>query len=272
MTRSLLNTILLMAALAGINTTAGAQIQDQPSHQAQYLDYEVGIYPNPDTGTDGILRIFQSGNTVFTETGNAYSLEGEIDFPKIGDDITGDEVPDLVVSHWSGGAHCCYDVLIFSIGEAFRLIQRIEGGHGSVHFKDLDKDGIPELVVFDWNFAYWNASFASSPAPQVILRYQDGKYVVDRELMKKPLESIKSPVADEEFRKSECDAGNAWKKDGYCLSSDVWGHMLDLIYAGHAEAAWRYLDEVWKADEATKASFVSDFKHQLALSAYIHGE
>lgn len=47
--------------------------------------------------------------------------------------------------------------------------------------------------------------------------------------------------------------------------------MLDLIYGGHSQEAWQFLDDHWGSDEATENAFLSDFKRQLALSDYSDG-
>jgi len=264
---TMMNKITSLAfLLCLLSLTASAQ--DEALEKALFQDYEVRIEKNPDTQSAGILKIFKSGTLAYEEEGNAYTLTGDGDFPKAGDDITGDQVPDLAISHFSGGAHCCYDLLIFSLGEQLILIQRIEGAHAPVTFKDVNADAIPELIVADSSFAYWHASFASSPVPEVILSFKDGNYVPDPELMKKPLEEIALPVPNDEIHQAECAAGNAWIQDDYCLTSEVWGHMLELIYAGHPGEAWVYLDSVWGSDEAGKTAFLKEFKQQLRKSSY----
>lgn len=253
---------------------------DTLQEHAEYKDYDIRIYRDLEVGTDGVVQIFQKGKLVFEEQGHSYSLgasDGDTrldNSAQIGQDITGNGEPNLVVSQWSGGAHCCFDVYVFSIGDTFRFIDKIEGEHGFVGFKDLDGDGIQEFLGYDWAFAYWNASFAGSPAPEVILRYKDGMYALASDLMKKPLSEIKSfdeiKIKDEELKKNQCEMGNAWSLNGYCIQSDVWSHMLDLIYGGHHELAWSFLDDIWGSDDKSKNAFLSDFKHQLALSDYSH--
>lgn len=255
--------------------------EDTLQERAEYKDYDIRIYRDMEVGTFGVVQIYQKGNLVFEEQGHSYSLgasDGDTrldNSPEIGQDITGDGEPNLVVSQWSGGAHCCFDVYVFSIGDKFRFIAKIEGEHGFFGFKDLDKDGVPEFIGADWAFAYWNASFAGSPAPEIILRYQNGRYVLANDLMKKPLSEIRSfdeiKITDEDLIKTQCEIGNAWKRNKYCIQSDVCGHMLDLIYGGHSQEAWQFLDDHLGADEATKDVFLSDFKHQLALSDYSDG-
>ena len=47
-----------------------------------------------------------------------------------------------------------------------------------------------------------------------------------------------------------------------------WDTMLDLIYTGHEELAWQYLDMVWPTRKLGKEIFIKDFKDQLAQSRF----
>jgi hypothetical protein len=95
-------------------------------------------------------------------------------------DLDADGVEDVIVLHYTGGAHCCFEYWIFSEGpsgiqmdDAFTLNN---GGIGEV--KDLDGDGVPELDCSDDRLAYFpDLSFADSPfLPLVLCRSADGTY------------------------------------------------------------------------------------------------
>ena len=255
--------------------------EDTLREQAKFGNYEIKIYRDWDIGTFGTVQIFKEGQIVFEEQQHKFSLgasDGDMRLdhsPEIGQDITGDGEPNLVISEWSGGMHCCFSVYIFSIGKEFRLIDIINGEHGFIGFDDLDGDGVLEFISFDWTFAYWHECFAGSPAPKVILAYRDGRYQLAYDLMQKPAIDDSSYYEDlAEYVKvapNVCkdDSGVApWKNNGQCIISSAWGHMLTLIYTGHPDEAWAFLDRIWEGDEVSKQAFLDDFKGQLALSDY----
>jgi FG-GAP repeat protein len=99
-----------------------------------------------------------------------------------GTDINGDGFPDLVVSAWSGGAHCCYSSGVYSVGEDVKPILVLETGNcGPGEFADLDGNGTREFITCDDRWAYTYCSFADSPMPRVIYSYdaRRGLYVPD---------------------------------------------------------------------------------------------
>jgi hypothetical protein len=99
-----------------------------------------------------------------------------------GHDINGDGLPDLVVSAWSGGAHCCYSSGVYSVGEDVRILLSVETGNcGPGEFTDLDGDGTREFVTCDDEWAYAYCSFADSPLPRVVYSYDAsrGAYVLN---------------------------------------------------------------------------------------------
>ena len=286
---------LILFASAGLSAVTEKDLQDKQS----FGNYEVRIYRNDDSG-EGLLKIMRNGKVVFSEEGISYRL-GLIykDMPedklvKIGNDITGDGQPNLVVSHWSGGAHCCFSYYVFNIGKDFKLLDVIDGGDNDLSkFIDVDNDGKLEFVGNDWTFAYWNECFAGSPAPSIVLKYKDGKYRLASDLMKKPLpskeeenkvmqeiqnrlkqlredtaEERKKPYAGMDLRVGADTGYFGWIKNGVIVPAPVWGHMLDLIYTGHPKEAWIFLDKIMPGNSLEKKQFIADFRKQLSESPY----
>jgi hypothetical protein len=98
-----------------------------------------------------------------------------------GSDINRDGRPDLIMSAWSGGAHCCYSNGVYSVGEDVKAVLVVETGNCSGMFEDLDGDGTREFITCDDQWAYAYCSFADSPLPRVIYSYNNarGMYVPD---------------------------------------------------------------------------------------------
>ena len=216
----------------------------------RFRNYEVRIY-QPRLG-DGSLEVRRGGRRIYARVSEGGKfLIGELfesDTPKeriaTGKDITGRGVPNLVVSEWTGGAHCCFSAHVFELGKHFRKIASLDAGHGKLDFQDLDGDGSLEAILHDWSFAYWPRSFAESPAPRVILRFRDGRYQVAPDLMRKP----PPPAADLAAKARMVRESGKWDPNEppppQCLCSDArsdvrWQRRPGLGVLRHGVAARR---------------------------------
>ncbi len=185
----------------------------------------------------------------------------------IGEDITGDGVPNLILRRHAGGNHCCRTYHILSIGgwHGIDLVTSIEAGNSDAIFEDQTGDGRLECILKDWTFAYWNTCYTCSPAPEVILRYRRGAYVVAADLMAK-----NAPTEDELTQLArqvrEDPIGSPWNSSE--VSVDYWAEMLNLIYTGHEDLAWRFADEAWPKARPGKDEFLAEFRSRLAESPY----
>ena len=176
-----------------------------------------------------------------------------------------------------------FQYYVFSLGKEFKLIDELQSGdlNYDASFKDVDGDGKFEFLTEDQHFGYWHSSFAGAPMPVIILKYKNGHYRLAMDLMRKPLptakeekrivQKIKKEILDyRSGKKVSSFAGDpsmgVWKD--VILSPLVWGQMLDLIYSGHAEAAWKFLHEVWPQGKSGEKQFLFEFKKELAKDPY----
>lgn len=217
------------------------------------------------------IDFFKSGKKIRSDCGEDKDLDylfAIVTNPAPGTDINGDGLPKLIVLQYSGGAHCCSSYKIFSLGKDLKLIDTIFGEHSYFNFKDLDGDGKYEAIGRDWVFAYWAESFAGSPAPEVILRWKNGKYRLACDLMKKPPPLEKDLYENMPYIDREGAT--------YSVVSNV---MVELIYTGNGNLALKYCDWFWKnlykdkpkpKQEILKErnEYLAAFKKQLRQSYY----
>jgi hypothetical protein len=158
-----------------------------------------------------------------------------------------DSGPELIVTGWSGGAHCCYTLHVLSLVPPLQHQAIPVDDNDQVGF--IDQDNAPPLLQFgDFTFAYWHAAFVDSPAPRLILRYDPGsrRYRADFAAMHKDppdTAALKALVAKPQ--------------------APLWGPMLDLIYSGNAPAARQLLDLAWPEGRPGKERFLACFTSQL---------
>ncbi|PNY81554.1 hypothetical protein [Deinococcus koreensis] len=100
-------------------------------------------------------------------------------------DITGDGVPEIMLSAFSGGAHCCFTHTLYSLTTPPRRLLEVFSAHSdSLSVRQLDSTPALELIGADWRFAYaYGMSFAESAPLPVVYAFQGdpdgGRYVDD---------------------------------------------------------------------------------------------
>jgi hypothetical protein len=95
-------------------------------------------------------------------------------------DVNADGVDDAIVRYFTGGAHCCFEYLVFSEApEGIHLDDWFSIGNATVaDVVDLDGDGVPELQTRDDRLAYFpDLCYACSPfLPLVLCRSAQAAY------------------------------------------------------------------------------------------------
>lgn len=199
---------------------------------------------------DKIVDILQNGHRVFAVRAADARLES------VGKDITGAHLPEVVVQTFSGGMHCCSQAMVLGLGPTLTQLGTIDGADGDIVFEDLDGDGIPEVKIGDFRFAYWrDYSFAETPVPDVILAWRQGAYRPACDLMR---DRAPSPAL---LARKARELARGWGAGD--PPPGLWGYALDLVYEGHADLGFRFLDRAWPDSIAGKDEFVKDLKDHL---------
>jgi hypothetical protein len=94
-----------------------------------------------------------------------------------------EDMATLLVTTFSGGAHCCFETCLLTSGPAGDEFARVALEHGPAPV--INEDGT--LAVPDWKFAYYASkagsvsfSFAASPAVKRLLVHDAGGWRADR--------------------------------------------------------------------------------------------
>ncbi|HEV2110945.1 MAG TPA: hypothetical protein VGT99_06310 [Gammaproteobacteria bacterium] len=278
---------LLLVLLAGLGITplasgacvTGDELLGHPELKTRsmvFRDYEIRFYGNPSCEAEPESRIagfeiLKAGKRVYMRTGYSFAPGYALDQDqppdsvklKAGDDISGEGVPELLISEWSGGSHCCYSFHLFRLGDEFKRIQ-------SIPLFDADESafvrrpGIKGLVLdsADYSaFAYFPAGFAGSPAGRVLLSFQQGRFRLDLGLMKAdaPAKGAIDKCAAL-FKKSR-----DWR-DGQPMG--MWYYATDLIYTGNEPQALTFLDKSWGGSAADREKYLGEYEKHLSKSIY----
>jgi hypothetical protein len=220
----------------------------QVKEEQSFQEYTVRIYATPGMGAIEILR---GGTRIYAQIGTArlkighFWVEGPLGeeemFLPIGQDITADGSPDLLIYDYAGGAYCCMWLDIFEIGSQFRHIGTIVPGDYAPAVADLDADGSLEFTVHDYCFRFYhggNRRSGSFVAPLIILHYEDGSYRLALDLMRQP-----APTLAELTIRAQAFRGDMPPES--ITELRFWRTVLDLIYSGHADTVEPFFEMVW---------------------------
>lgn len=242
----------------------GFELKDEQT----FKNYIVRIYQKKSSEA-GYFEIFRNNEQIYRQegyyffVGDSYKTEGD-DPTSMGVDITGNSAPDLVISEWTGGSHCCKNYNIFEIGETFKKIDTIETSEGG-SFVNLDEDNTNLEFETTDAFTFINLRgycLACTPRPKVILQLQDGKYRVADKLM-----STAPPSKEElQVKLEQIQNDVAWQSEFPPV--ELWWTMTDLIYTGNAKLARQFYDDVWPVTEDGKKKFLDEFNAEFAKSPY----
>ncbi len=248
------------------------------AEEQSFGDYVVRIYERYSTervqdpcGDVRELEVLQRGQRIYAVRGYArfwigrYWQEGtdqHLMMP-MGQDITADGIPDLVITTWTGGAHCCTTYYVFELGDTFHLLGLIDAGDYDSTLKDLDQDGNWEFLLHDWVIEpclFW--ACCCGPDPYVIVHYRDGGYHLVPGLMRKP-----APTAGEMDQLALKFAGPTVRRplEG---NAEFWDVVMDLIYSGHVELVDPFLERVWPQDKARRDDFRTNILRTISHSLY----
>jgi hypothetical protein len=119
----------------------------------------------------------------------------------------------VILGAYSGGAHCCLQRTVFALHDGTWRALRIDAGLNTDELefpKDVNRDGMPDFVLFDDRFAYAFGCFACSWLPPRIFTVHDGALVDDSGSRKydatyrKDLENAKKACVGENRNKGLC--------------------------------------------------------------------
>lgn len=253
--------------------------QSTVDNEETFSDFVIRIYRGRNESFEGCIEVLRNNRIVFSRRtegkvviGNDVNKgsrskaaePGEYHPPAIsvGTDITGLGKPNLILNEWSGGAHCCFSFHVLELGDRPREIAVVDAADSDyAHFEDVNHDGHYEFVGWDFTFAYWRTGFSQSPAPRILLRFDGMKYELAPDLMRQ------APPATKELSLIEANVLNDDWEEG-TPPPLLWRTMLDLIYTGHSDLAWKFFDAAWSPQHIGKAAFLQDFCSKLATSPY----
>ncbi len=260
---------LITAGLALLFLATPAGASGQVAKTLNLDGYEIQFIADPDIPFTARLRVKQADKEVYdgpfvTHLGALEEAPGSRNsaFPiEPGTDVTGDGTADLVLLSFSGGAHCCFTLEVYSLGPSFAQIASVDGENAPPLLQQREGEAAYVVELADWTFAYWHAPFVESPAPLVTLRWGQDGYQPATDLMQG------QPLSENDLERKVASLAKAMAEAGKPVP-ELWREMLSMVYAGQAAQAFQLMDGAWPEDLDGRAAYLTQFGAQLGLSPY----
>ncbi|MHA1189944.1 MAG: hypothetical protein ACTSSQ_05725 [Alphaproteobacteria bacterium] len=155
---------------------------------------------------------------------------------------TANAEPEVVLESYSGGAHCCAGV-VASLADESGTWNNVsfgvfDGGGGLI--RDVDGDGVSELVARDNAFLYTFGCYACSAAPLQIIGLRDGA-IADISLEMQFLPAHRAHLARLE---DWAIGGDSFRENGYLA-----GWVAAKIRVGEGAQAWQRMLKSYNRDD-----------------------
>lgn len=211
-------------------------------------EYAVRFWRNANAAADtvffdGLVTIAASGEgPIQIESASALGAQ-------TGTDITGDGFSEVIVETYSGGAHCCFGTVVYSMkGSSIQKVLDTAPSNCGGSFADLDGDGVLEFDTCDDSFAYTYCPYAASPIVRVIFQYDpaQGLYLPASPRFASLYADL---IAEHTKFAEETQPGELGEWDGSNKCS-VLPAVLDYLYSGQTDQAWAEFSRLYTAPDA----------------------
>lgn len=211
--------LALVSLLLGLSGLAQGPLKTLP-----WGSYTVRIEGSPGGGQ--VARILAGGRT-------AVEIEGWLLSASFVE-VTGKAPRELLVTDFSGGAHCCLTLYLFSQEGELRNLLYEELGDGVFELRDLDGDGRSELVLTRIYSYFGDLPFALSPGVVRVYAY-DGMvfYEATRRFPRLSLREM------EHYRKGFLEGKK--RGDLEAMKGNALGYWANALVIGRGAAAKDWL-------------------------------
>ena len=204
--------------------------------------------------TDNSIRIKLDGDYIRVIEGYLMEIitvkEPKLD---IGDNFTGNGIPNIAILNNSVGAHCCYTLTLLELGDNLRIIDEFQLFDYEPRFFYDNHEKIWKIIVRDHPFiGYRGSTTILAPAPDVIIKcnHEEGRYLIDIAAMRK----IKyKQYNEEEFKDGRNDLTNSqfdengepMKENFNFIYINTYYDPVNIIYTGNYDYAHEFFNKVW---------------------------
>ena len=218
----------------------------------RFADFEIRLLPGTKSPADRCRA------TVTSTKGKEVTVARDwaLTVNKIsGTDVNGDGKAELVINGYSGGGACCFTYTIVGLGDGPRVLRKLETRSPLAFEKQTD--GSVLIQGLDSALDYFLVPHPMAVIPQVFLKMQ-GDNLVDvgsqfQAQYDHLIEAARAQLTSadvETFRRSRYN--DKMFTDQLQTVQRVLIIVLNYLYSGREEQAWKALEELWPASDYSR--------------------
>lgn len=172
-----------------------------------------------------------------------------------GEDVNGEGNPDLVVTGYSGGEHCCFTYTIVSLQKNPRTIRKISNASALTFEKQ--PDGTVLIRGAESSLDYFLIPHPMAVVPQIFLKLR-GADLVDVSDQFQPQYDKLINEARNELTTAEMEKFRASRYNDKMFTDQlptvrrVLTIVLNYLYSGREEQGWQALNDLWPASDQSR--------------------
>jgi hypothetical protein len=218
-------------------------------HPERFNGYTLRLNRGTKTPTDRCRAVVTSPKGKITITARDWALKVD----KIsGTDINGDGKPEVVIDGYSGGERCCFTYTVVKLGASTQVLRSI-ASNSALNFEKQD-DGSVLIKGVDSSMDYFVVPHPMAVIPQVYLKMQgdtlqdvSAQFQTQYDKLIDDAKSQLTPADLEKFRQSRYN--DKMFTDQLPTVRRVLTIVVNYLYSGREEQAWKALDELWPASD-----------------------
>jgi len=244
-----------MAVAPAAAVAAPHRLHTQTARQGSLrAEFSFRDTPQPIWWSQGRIKIWRGGHLIVnrvTGSGPPPDYRNNKTVPGRGLSIRqldGTGPPEVMVTLFSGGVHCCFDTWIYT------GTHRAKKGWGHIApptLRDADGDGKPEFHGIDTGFAYAFGSFASSRFPAKVWNYANGR--INDVTSSFPAE-VQADMAEQYAGYQECLAATETDYAPSCVRGALAAYAADGYSLGQGDQAMAVVQQAIDAGQTSTAT------------------
>jgi hypothetical protein len=228
--------LIIVSSISSATTLTSWDIQPKQGIKNKTLEsgsvkVVIDSTPNKESQfqTDFDYKIYHQDRLYLQEKDSTYLAPAKVNLV----DLDKDGTAEVIVSTFSGGAHCCTSFNIYSWQKdkfTKTATGNLDGEGGS--FVDLNKDGKYEFITYDNSFLYTFSSYAGSYPPTLIYSFEGGKFQDITHKYPQKMREVLNGMYNS-LRESQKNKGE--------INGILAGYVAQKILLGEYEQAWQFM-------------------------------